>query len=278
MIGSPTGLESPFRVAPAAAVLALGLLASVAGAAPSRGADETAAQALARGLALDLGTRGAPDPQGALTQYTVAAKGGIAEAEFDLAVMYDSGVGTPIDRARAALWYGRAAAHGFPRAAYNLATLYASGDGVPADPTLAACWFGQAREGGIRAAAPRLRGPTLSEALRDAVDLDTIHPPNLSPVQVDPPVPGGGLPVEFTWTVPTVPRDAHFFVEIIQSLPDGGTRDVGWARADCSAALLTMPASPGRYAWRVFTTAPRAGHYAASEWTPFAVGKDGSPS
>jgi hypothetical protein len=47
------------------------------------------------------------------------AKGGDADAQFNLGVMYDNGEGVPEDDAEAVKWYRRAAEQGFAEAQYQ---------------------------------------------------------------------------------------------------------------------------------------------------------------
>lgn len=70
----------------------------------------------------------------ALTIWTPLAEAGNVAAQFNLARMYDNGIGTPEDDATAAVWYSRAAATGFTPAQRELAMAYIEGDGVTADP------------------------------------------------------------------------------------------------------------------------------------------------
>ena len=74
-----------------------------------------------------------------------AARRGLAEAQYELGVAYDRGLGVTQNHATAAGWYHRAAEQGLTDAQYNLATLYDEGLGTPRD-------VGQAREWYIRAA------------------------------------------------------------------------------------------------------------------------------
>jgi len=74
-----------------------------------------------------------------------AARRGLAEAQYELGVAYDRGLGVTQNHATAAGWYHRAAEQGLTDAQYNLATLYDEGLGTPRD-------IGQAREWYIRAA------------------------------------------------------------------------------------------------------------------------------
>ena len=74
-----------------------------------------------------------------------AARRGLAEAQYELGVAYDHGLGVTQNHATAAGWYHRAAEQGLTDAQYNLATLYDEGLGTPRD-------IGQAREWYMRAA------------------------------------------------------------------------------------------------------------------------------
>ena len=74
-----------------------------------------------------------------------AARRGLAEAQYELGVAYDRGLGVTQNHATAAGWYQRAAEQGLTDAQYNLAALYDEGLGTQRD-------FAQAREWYIRAA------------------------------------------------------------------------------------------------------------------------------
>jgi len=74
-----------------------------------------------------------------------AARRGLAEAQYELGVAFDRGLGVTQNHATAAGWYQRAAEQGLTDAQYNLATLYDEGLGTPRD-------IGQAREWYVRAA------------------------------------------------------------------------------------------------------------------------------
>lgn len=65
--------------------------------------------------------------------YRTAANLGDAQAQTNLGAMYATGRGLPQDASAAALWYERAAAQGNPQALTNLAALYLEGRGVPTD-------------------------------------------------------------------------------------------------------------------------------------------------
>ena len=70
-----------------------------------------------------------------------SAAQGLAEAQNNLAYMYDVGRGVERDEVEAAKWYRRAAEQDFAAAHYNLALKYDSGSGVPQDDVLAYRWF-----------------------------------------------------------------------------------------------------------------------------------------
>ena len=234
--------------------------------APRSAPSAASREAFEAGVAFDLGQDGEPDPVRAREEYAIAASAGMPEAEFNLAVMLDSGIGTAIDRRQAAIWYARAAAHGFGRAAFDLAGLYARGDGVPLNPVLAARWFRLAADDGIAAAAARPVEPGEEPAT-------ALTPPDPVPVQVDETDrPAGTVPVEIVWTAPAMPKDGDFFLEVASVAPDGARHDIVWREVPVAAALVDLPGGAGRYAWRVFLASPSTGHYVETGWRPFTTG------
>jgi hypothetical protein len=64
-----------------------------------------------------------PDFRRILDNYRSLADGGDASAQFNLALMYDLGQGTPVDQALAAHWYAKAAAQKQLAALYNLGVM-----------------------------------------------------------------------------------------------------------------------------------------------------------
>ncbi len=90
-------------------------------------------------------------------QLLVKAQFGNAVAQSYLGFLYISGEeGVDKDPAEARTWFERAAAQGLADAQFNLALIYANGDGVPADPRQAAHWCRLAAEQGFTAAQDRL--------------------------------------------------------------------------------------------------------------------------
>ena len=77
-----------------------------------------------------------------------AARRGLAEAQYELAVAYDRGLGVTQNHAIAAGWYQRAAEQGLTEAQYNLATLYDEGLGTPRDFERAREWYMRAADAG----------------------------------------------------------------------------------------------------------------------------------
>ena len=70
-----------------------------------------------------------------------------AEAQTTLGILYENGLGRPVDYLEAAKWYLAAAKQGVP-AAVNLAFHYEKGIGVEADPREAFGWYRLAAERG----------------------------------------------------------------------------------------------------------------------------------
>lgn len=72
------------------------------------------------------------------------AKQGDAEAQYALAVVFDTGDGLPEDDKKAIEWYRRAAAQGHMHAQHNLGISYANGEGVERNVVQAVLWYRQA--------------------------------------------------------------------------------------------------------------------------------------
>lgn len=230
-------------------------LIALAPAAATASEPEAVAASLFRGgVQADL----AGQPARAYKFYRLAAVAGLPDAEFNVAVMNDSGIGVARDRAQAALWYARAASHGFMRASYDLGELALSGDGIPRNPELARAWFAAA--GAVARAA----------ALPVATTVSVPPTPLLDAVQADPPMPDGTAPVELVWHVTAMPGDTRFSVQLVR-LDHNGRHDVAWATTRQSALLLPVPRMAGLYAWRVLASSASSGHYTSSNWASFRL-------
>jgi len=73
--------------------------------------------------------------------YRRAAERGQAQAQNNLAVLYEKGQGVPQDLKVAANWYRSAADQGHAQAQNNLGVLYGNGRGVTQDMKEAYIWF-----------------------------------------------------------------------------------------------------------------------------------------
>jgi len=69
----------------------------------------------------------------ALSHWMPLAEAGNAAAQFNIARMFDSGIGVTEDDEKAAIWYGRAAEAGFAPASRELGRAYIDGEGVTVD-------------------------------------------------------------------------------------------------------------------------------------------------
>ncbi|MEM7679751.1 MAG: peptidoglycan-binding protein [Pseudomonadota bacterium] len=85
----------------------------------------------------------------AITWFERAADQGIANAGYNLGVLYHQGLGVQSDLDEAILWYKKAAALNHPEAQYNLGIAYIEGIGVPYQPQQAVTYFKQAAENGV---------------------------------------------------------------------------------------------------------------------------------
>lgn len=117
------------------------LLATLCVALPAR-ADYEAGLAAAR----------AGDYATALREWRPLAEAGNRDAQFNLGLAYENGLGVPADGAEAARWYRRAAEQDDRQAQAYLAEMYAKGLGIPRDDIEALHWYRRAAERGHAAA------------------------------------------------------------------------------------------------------------------------------
>lgn len=73
-----------------------------------------------------------------------AADAGYAPAQFELAHLYEDGLGVKLSLKQAVFWYRKAADQGDAEAQNNLGSLYAKGHGVHRSVSQAAHWYGLA--------------------------------------------------------------------------------------------------------------------------------------
>ena len=85
----------------------------------------------------------------ALRIFNPLADQGIAEAQFNLGVMYAKGTGVAQDYTKAVKWFRKAAEQGYADAQFNLGVVYANGQGIAQDYSEAAKWYRKAADQGV---------------------------------------------------------------------------------------------------------------------------------
>jgi len=80
----------------------------------------------------------------AFTVWWPLARYGDPDAQHNLGVLYDFGLGVDRDARSAVIWYKRAAIQGHPEAQNNLGMMYFYGQGVNKDLGLARIWLNKA--------------------------------------------------------------------------------------------------------------------------------------
>lgn len=80
----------------------------------------------------------------AYKEFLAAAKGGHADSQFNVALMYEKGIGVGKDEKEAVVWYGKSAAQGNAAAQFNLGVLYENGRGTKIDFAKANEWYRKA--------------------------------------------------------------------------------------------------------------------------------------
>ncbi|HEX5094231.1 MAG TPA: tetratricopeptide repeat protein [Burkholderiales bacterium] len=118
------------------------LALAIACAAPPAFADYEAGLAAAR----------AGDYPAALREWRPLAEAGNRDAQFNLGLLYENGLGVPADGGEAVRWYRRAAEQDDRGAQAYLAEMYAKGLGVGRDDVEALRWYRKAAERGHAAA------------------------------------------------------------------------------------------------------------------------------
>ena len=80
----------------------------------------------------------------AYKEFFAAAKEGHADSQFNVALMYEQGIGVGKDEQEAVVWYGKAASQGSAAAQFNLGVLYENGRGTEVDFAKANEWYRKA--------------------------------------------------------------------------------------------------------------------------------------
>ena len=86
----------------------------------------------------------AGNPPLAAKEFRACGEKGDANCQFNLALMYEQGMGVPKNEKDAVLWYGKSAALGNSNAQYNLGVLYENGRGSAVDFAQANQWYRKA--------------------------------------------------------------------------------------------------------------------------------------
>ena len=86
----------------------------------------------------------AGNPQLAAKEFQACAEKGDAVCQFNLALMYEQGMGIPKNEKEAVFWYGKSAELGNSNAQFNLGVLYEKGRGTAVDFAMANQWYREA--------------------------------------------------------------------------------------------------------------------------------------
>jgi uncharacterized protein len=80
----------------------------------------------------------------AVKEFRAAAERGEADCQFNLALMYEKGIGVTKDEKEAVVWYRKSAEQGNSNAQFNLGVLYENGRGTAVDFAQANQWYRKA--------------------------------------------------------------------------------------------------------------------------------------
>lgn len=80
----------------------------------------------------------------AYKEFRAAAEEGHADSQFNVALMYEKGIGIEKDEKEAVVWYGKSAAQGNSAAQFNLGVMYENGRGTAVDFAKANEWYRKA--------------------------------------------------------------------------------------------------------------------------------------
>ena len=90
-------------------------------------------------------------------EWKLLAENGNAKAQFNLALLYDNGLGGIEDNKEAAKWYRKSATQGLAEAQFSLGVMYETGEGVIKSTKEAVAWYRKAAEQGHAKALFNLR-------------------------------------------------------------------------------------------------------------------------
>ncbi len=86
----------------------------------------------------------AGDLELAAKEFRVAAEAGNVEAQFNVGLMYERGLGVSKDERESLVWYRKSAEQGYSNAQFNLAVMYENGLGTAVDFSQAHQWYRKA--------------------------------------------------------------------------------------------------------------------------------------
>ena len=110
----------------------------------------------------------------AVRWYRLAAEQGVAEAQSNLGVMYYTGRGVPQNDAEAVRWYRLAAEQGHAGAQSNLGVMYGTGEGIPKDHVQAYAWSNIAAAQGDETAKELLENITKEMSTADITKAEAL--------------------------------------------------------------------------------------------------------
>ncbi len=102
------------------------------------------------------GAKSAKDLLEAAHLYRRAAEMGFVPAQNNLAAMYETGIGVPVNLPEAARWYRSAAEGGFAHAQHSFGEMLLNGRGVAKDALVGASWVERAAKQGHKSACVHL--------------------------------------------------------------------------------------------------------------------------
>jgi TPR repeat protein len=80
----------------------------------------------------------------AYKEFRTSAEDGDADSQFNVALMYEQGIGVAKDQRKAVVWYRKSALQGNSAAQFNLGVLYENGRGTKVDFAKANVWYRKA--------------------------------------------------------------------------------------------------------------------------------------
>jgi hypothetical protein len=144
---------------------------AVEGGRPSAAASVPSPSAAAGSFAAGVKAFDQGRPQEAFALWLPLAEQGMAAAQFNLAVLYEQGLGVAKNDVEAARWYRAAAERGDVAAQLKTGSLYEQGVGVARDVDRAGFWYGEAAKGGAKDADAARQARSRLAALRREVQV-----------------------------------------------------------------------------------------------------------